>query len=405
MIQQIRLDDLLARDIDVKWFEAIAVIQAVCRQGLGNASGAGFPGADDIVLDATGNVSASAVGTGVGAAAAAAHLLAAMLKDDVPVRLRLIVTQATAGVGYATVEEFSEAVGYFERPDGEQVLKSLFERASHAPNRVQAPVRENATAAASSRKPEFADIPDQPRRRGGSPLVLAAIATVLVCGFALWLFASDARTARLAASFGVVDDAPNANDTAPRGTEDRKPRSERGRKDSRAAAHASDAVGGRRSVAAARATPTIAPLVPLVSSDVSWISNLMDSLAAQASSVPPGMVFYSSVEITASTVSGREDIAEGPHIYTRSDAGVIPPRSMYPKLPDEPAFGPRIANQTVLELVINPRGLVEHVKLRTVPRNIHEFMIVSAAKAWQFEPARLDGQPVRFRQLIHLNFQ
>jgi hypothetical protein len=132
-----------------------------------------------------------------------------------------------------------------------------------------------------------------------------------------------------------------------------------------------------------------------------------DSLAAQASSVPPGMVFYSSVEITASTSAGGEGTAEpdGTHIYTRTDSGVVPPRSVYPKLPDEPPYGPRIANQTVLELVISPKGLVDHVRLRTPPRNIHEFMIVSAAKAWQFEPARLAGQPVAFRQLIHLNLE
>jgi hypothetical protein len=321
--------------------------------------------------------------------------------------LRLIVTQATAGVGYGTVEELSEAIGYFERPDGEQLLRSLFERASHAPNRAPAPIRENATApASSSTKPEFADIPDQPRRRGGSPLALAAIATVLVCGFVLWLFASDARTARLAASFGAVEDAPKTNSTAARPAEGRKTRSERGRNDLRAAAHASDGVGGSRSTTS-RTTPSIAPLV---SSDVSWIGSWMvspDSLAAQASSVPPGMVFYSSVEITASTTGGGEGTAEpdGTHIYTRTDSGVVPPRSVYPKLPDEPPYGPRIANQTVLELVISPKGFVDHVRLRTPPRNIHEFMIVSAAKAWQFEPARLAGQPVAFRQLIHLNLE
>ena len=51
MINQLRLDDLLARDINVQWFEAVAVIQAVCRQGAaGSRSAAGFPGAHDIVL-------------------------------------------------------------------------------------------------------------------------------------------------------------------------------------------------------------------------------------------------------------------------------------------------------------------------------------------------------------------
>jgi hypothetical protein len=119
------------------------------------------------------------------------------------------------------------------------------------------------------------------------------------------------------------------------------------------------------------------------------------------------MVFYSSVEIIASDASAGRDSDEpaGARIYTTSDSAVTPPRSIYPKLPDEPLPGSRLTTQTVLELVIASTGLVEHVKLQTAPRNIHEFMIVSAAKAWQFEPARLDGQPVRFRQLVHFSMQ
>jgi hypothetical protein len=409
MIQQIRLDDLLAREIDVRWFEAVALIQAVCRQGLAsNGSGAGFPSAADIVLDAGGRVSASAVGAGAGVAAAAAHMLAGMLKDDVPVRLRLIVTQTTGGIAYKSVEEFSEALGYFERPDSEQTLKSLFDRASQAPNRAVVPSREEVPAAP---KQDTWTEPDQRRRRRhGSPLVVAAVATVLVCGSVLWLVGSDARTARLAASFGIVEDAPKSDTAAPAASEGRKHRQERNR-NARSVSHTPDASTSKRSAATgSRPEHQHASVRPLLASNVSWIPNLLvsaDSLAAQASHVPPGMVFYSSVEITASGDATRGDRpeTEGAHVYTRSDTGVTPPRSVYPKLPDESDLGPRLATQTVLELLIDPRGLVEHVKLRTPPRNIHEFMIVSAAKAWQFEPARLDGQPVRFRQLIHLNMQ
>jgi hypothetical protein len=409
MIQQIRLDDLLAREVDVRWFEAVALIQAVCRQGLAsNGSGASFPSAADIVLDAGGRVSASAVGPGTGVAAAAAHILAGMLKDDVPVRLRLVVTQTTGGVGYKSLEEFSEALGYFERPDSEQTLKSLFDRASQAPNRALPPTRQESPTPPN---PDPLNEPARPRRRRGSPLTVAAVATVLICGSVLWLVGSDARTARLAASFGIVEDAPTSDAAAPATSEGRKHRQERNRNNARSVSHTPDASTSKRSAGTGSRPEHQHPSVkPLLASNVSWIPNLLvsaDSLAAQASHVPPGMVFYSSVEITASGDGTRGDRpeTEGAHIYTRSDTGVTPPRSVYPKLPDESDLGPRLATQTVLELLIDPRGLVEHVKLRTPPRNIHEFMIVSAAKAWQFEPARLDGQPVRFRQLVHLNMQ
>jgi hypothetical protein len=83
-------------------------------------------------------------------------------------------------------------------------------------------------------------------------------------------------------------------------------------------------------------------------------------------------------------------------VYSGTDPGVVPPQSVYPKLPSNPPGVPA-AGQTVLDLLISIDGRVEHVRLRTPPRDIHEFMLVSAAKAWRFDPATVHGRPVRFR--------
>jgi hypothetical protein len=53
-------------------------------------------------------------------------------------------------------------------------------------------------------------------------------------------------------------------------------------------------------------------------------------------------------------------------------------------------------------LTIAANGLVERVRMLTTPRNVHEFMLLSAAKAWRFEPARIGDRAVRFRQLVVL---
>jgi len=87
-------------------------------------------------------------------------------------------------------------------------------------------------------------------------------------------------------------------------------------------------------------------------------------------------------------------------IYSRNDQAVTPPRQVYPALPAKPSPGSRAEDLTVLDLVVSAEGLVEHVRMRTPPRDIHEFMLVSAAKAWRFEPATLDGQRVRFRHSV-----
>ena len=89
-------------------------------------------------------------------------------------------------------------------------------------------------------------------------------------------------------------------------------------------------------------------------------------------------------------------------IYSKSDSEVTPPRQVYPALPAELPTTVMKRALTVVDLVIAPDGLVERVHLRTPPRDIHEFMLLSAAKAWRFEPALLDGRPVRFRHSVAL---
>jgi hypothetical protein len=115
--------------------------------------------------------------------------------------------------------------------------------------------------------------------------------------------------------------------------------------------------------------------------------------------------FTEVVEILA---VAPEDDADEQHwdarlrVYSRDDRFVSPPRPVRPQLPPEPPFDPAIAPPTELELVIAATGLVESAKLRSPPRNINEFMLVSAAKAWIFEPAEVDGHPVKYRHRVRL---
>jgi hypothetical protein len=89
-------------------------------------------------------------------------------------------------------------------------------------------------------------------------------------------------------------------------------------------------------------------------------------------------------------------------VYSRDDGLVSPPRHVRPQLPPEPPFDPSVAPPTELELVIGATGLVESAKLQSPPRNITEFMLVSAAKAWIFQPAELEGRPVTYRHRVRL---
>jgi hypothetical protein len=89
--------------------------------------------------------------------------------------------------------------------------------------------------------------------------------------------------------------------------------------------------------------------------------------------------------------------SEEGRIYTAIDVGIVPPLPLGRQLP---ATGPSgISAELVgqLELLIGRNGEVEAVKLHTPLNRYHERMIVSAAKAWRYEPATKDGKSVRFR--------
>ena len=87
-------------------------------------------------------------------------------------------------------------------------------------------------------------------------------------------------------------------------------------------------------------------------------------------------------------------------IYTAGAAGVVPPVMLLPRMPKS-AFYPEARPQSpVVEVLVNQQGGVDAVRLRGREQPgvtlYRARMMLSAAKAWQFTPARLDGRPVRY---------
>jgi hypothetical protein len=89
-------------------------------------------------------------------------------------------------------------------------------------------------------------------------------------------------------------------------------------------------------------------------------------------------------------------------IYTSADPGLIAPVLIKPYLPgltEQSTIGTRLG---VLEVVVDPTGAVESVRLRSPENRYRERWWLFVAKNWQFRPAYKDGQPVRFLTLIPL---
>lgn len=146
-----------------------------------------------------------------------------------------------------------------------------------------------------------------------------------------------------------------------------------------------------------------------------------DSVTAPDEAVGPDGTFepveyiVSVREVTRAEIAAAEGVVESaPHesdarhlapepeassaIFSDTDADVSPARLLRPQLPTQvrPGSSELIPPIGVLELVVNEHGKVERVSLRSRSNRLNEKMLLAAGKAWSFEPARLDGLPVRY---------
>jgi hypothetical protein len=99
------------------------------------------------------------------------------------------------------------------------------------------------------------------------------------------------------------------------------------------------------------------------------------------------------------------DVAEaveddGGPIFSLDSEGVSPPVGVRPQLPRE--LPPNVKPEQLcrVELIVSETGTVESVKLLGTPCSVHDSMLLSAIKAWHFQPASKDGHLVRFRKTV-----
>ena len=390
---QIRLDELLARQVDVQWYEGVAIVQAVCHQLLAQGVSNGeFPAATQIGIRTDGTVRVlGAMPTQ--AVQAAAHLLAGMLSDDVPVRLRLVVSQATGESStIESLRELSETLKYFERPDSELIVRNLLERAMLASFRKQAD-DDAPDKVSPPERPQTAARPQEQKKTQWRLPAMAAAGAIVVTAGLIWFTSQGDRVS--AAYSGItnvlgggsearpsepVEKPGTPQETGPKGATsphralpptatDADRKSGESRKD-------------RPAVTAGR-IPSLAPSakLPMLSVD-----------GSKGTQPEQTYVIYAS----------EPGVSASDPVYSKADAAVTPPRQVYPALPAEPASASLKGALTVVDLIVAPDGLVERVHLRTTPRTVHEFMLLSAVKAWRFQPALLDGRPVRFRHSVAL---
>lgn len=93
-------------------------------------------------------------------------------------------------------------------------------------------------------------------------------------------------------------------------------------------------------------------------------------------------------------------------IFDGSHTGVVAPvtvRQDLPRWSDPSAPLPRRTG--LLEVVIAKSGVIERATLTQPVAPGFDRQVLDATKNWKYQPAHLDGQPVRFRKAIRITFQ
>ena len=92
---------------------------------------------------------------------------------------------------------------------------------------------------------------------------------------------------------------------------------------------------------------------------------------------------------------------QAPKLYTADDRNVVPPQAIRQQIPPFPGKV-TVPRSGVLELVIDKSGNVESALMRVPVNAQYDRMATNAAKTWQYQPATLDGAPVKFVKRIQV---
>ena len=402
-----RVSDVLARGIPIRWDEAVALLQEIVETiTAGGGDEAPMPAFEDVLLDEQGGVRVNAARRGERGPVAAGRALHTLLATaDVPLPLRLFVTQANAPETHKTLKAFAEALAYFGKPGRADLIRAICER-----YRSTAPAA--STASAPGRPATPPPLPNNPargdqileQRRTAPQWLMPAAVAVCVASLAAVIWFGLLGGGASSAATSTVAEATDATAEGPRQARTRAHRRPTGSGRVRKAQSLNDR---QRRPLGARPQSTPGDRAPR--RDVARESSapLFDPSTARATEALEAQARETTKATVPLIQASREYVIaprenEATTIYSAADADVQPPVMMYPSLPPT-VFVARNADVTVInrmELVIAPDGTVERVRLVNGPTRMPDMMLLSGAKLWKFSPATRNGEAVRYRTTV-----
>lgn len=410
----ITVADVLAASVPLHWDEAVAVLQEALGLVMSSRRD-DIPAFEDLVIAPDGALTIRGVARGERGPVAAGRALHALLATaDVPVALRLFVTQANAPETHASLDAFAKALAYFGKSDRAELIRAVYGRYRKVAPKPTATGKDTGEAVPPQPRPP---LPAREKQRfGASPtmrnafVVAAVIAAIAAAGAAAWLLIGGTTGDQNAASSQTA--AP-ASVTGHAATAAAVPKARR------PAVAKSAAVNATPAATLAGAPTRVADVKPPAS------PHTIAQPAGQAASVSRRGDHAATADPTPRSARAEATRADALHvdtprpaqvrppvgteaadrrgdaIYSREDADVQPPVMMSPQLPPPLMLGTASEGAVNrMELLVAPDGSVERVRLVGAPRRMADMMLLSGAKLWKFTPAFKDGVAVRYRTMV-----
>jgi len=401
----VRVSDVLARGIPIRWDEAVALLQEIVETiTAGGGDEAPMPAFEDVLLDEQGGVRVSSARRGERGPVAAGRALHALLATaDVPLPLRLFVTQANAPETHKTLKAFADALAYFGRPGRAELIRGICERyrsSAQAASTAPAPGRPATPPPLPPNHARGDQVLEQ-RRTAPQWLMPAAVAVCVASLAAVIWFgllggsASSASASAVAeATDATAEATPTSKDASTSQTNAKRP----GPKGTAAQREPAPTTRARPQSTPRDRAPRLAreSSAPLFDPSTARATQALEAQARETTKATVPLIPESREYV----IAPREN--EATTIYSAADADVQPPVMMYPSLPPT-VFVARNADVTVvnrMELVIAPDGTVERVRLVNGPQRMPDMMLLSGAKLWRFSPATRNGEAVRYRTTV-----
>ena len=392
----VSLHDVIGRQMAVHWDEAVAVVEELCEVAIaGGGDTAPVPELEDVLLASDGHVTLRRSRGDKSPTAAGRMLHALLTNGDVPMALRLFVTQSTSHDTHGSLREFARGLAYFGKPDRHRLIQDLYTRYSQAgqSSPAAAPVPPPIPAS----EPANETTRQQQAKRKPIKKWLFAAAALGVAGSGAWLWSRGGSTHDVQGSAvrmlsGAADALADLGQQVSKALGSDVP--------APVAATADSSDDRSRSKPKRRPTADAvgAEPAPIVSRRVS-LPKAAGALSL-AAAMPPRVGF----EATAVYVQPAETPAPAPApavLYSSADLDVEPPALVFPQLtPPLVRTGTFVPAMNRMVVVVSPEGTVERVQLVEGPARMVDMMLLSGAKTWRFTPAFKDGEPVRYRTVI-----